>query len=77
MDQIQHEVSICVGLGAGSSVIRLVGLREEENHMMCLGKKCKDLWDEDNIVPPLTLCAKSKLKDVSFEGLSGVELGDG
>ena len=73
VDEIPHEVSVCVGLGAGSSVVRVVGLREEDNHLKSFGKNVKDLWDEDNVVAPLTLKAKSKLKPNFWGDLEGYE----
>jgi hypothetical protein len=73
VDGIPHEVSVCVGLGAGSSVVRVVGLREEDNHMKSFGKNVKDLWDEDNVVPPLTLKANLKLRSNLWGDTEGFE----
>mmetsp|Transcript_34205 Transcript_34205/g.59865 ORF Transcript_34205/g.59865 Transcript_34205/m.59865 type:complete len:92 (+) Transcript_34205:3-278(+) len=61
VDCIPHEVSVCVGIGAGHSVVRALGMWEEENRLKVLGKIHKDLWDEDNVIPPLPIGPKPRL----------------
>ena len=44
----------CVCLGPGGQNLRIAGCVRSKPEFKLLGKRVKDFWDEENIVPPLS-----------------------
>ena len=53
LEDIQAEVAACVCLGPGEQNLRIAGCVRSKPEFKLLGKRVKDFWDEENIVPPL------------------------
>ena len=54
----QAEVAVCVCLGPGDQNLRIAGCVRSKPEFKLLGKRVKDFWDEENIVPPLQVRAE-------------------
>ena len=48
----------CVCLGPGGQNLRIAGCVRSKPEFKLLGKRVKDFWDEENIVPPLQVRAQ-------------------
>ena len=48
----------CVCLGPGDQNLRIAGCVRSKPEFKLLGKRVKDFWDEENIVPPLQVRAQ-------------------
>mmetsp|Transcript_8578 Transcript_8578/g.17264 ORF Transcript_8578/g.17264 Transcript_8578/m.17264 type:complete len:248 (-) Transcript_8578:155-898(-) len=59
VEDIQAEVALAVCLGPGDQRLRLAGCVRSKPEMTLLGKRVKDFWDEENVVPPLALNVRS------------------
>ena len=62
VENIPSEITIAVGFAAGGATqrVRVVGCKSEKPDMVLTGKFRKDLWDDDNIIKPLTLNSSNK-----------------
>ncbi|KAL1496561.1 hypothetical protein AB1Y20_014167 [Prymnesium parvum] len=60
VEGIPGEVAPAVCFGPGSHSVRVLGFEVEKSSMKLLGKSKKDLWDDDNVIEPLTLNANNK-----------------
>ena len=50
----------CVCLGPGGQNLRIAGCVRSKPEFKLLGKRVKDFWDEENVVPPLGPNAQTK-----------------
>ena len=60
VEDIQAEVAVAVCLGPGDQSVRLAGCVRSKPEFLLLGKRVKDFWDEENVVPPLGPNAQTK-----------------
>ena len=51
-------MAACVCLGPGEQNLRIAGCVRSKPEFKLLGKRVKDFWDEENIVPPLQVRAE-------------------
>jgi len=59
LEDIQAEVAVAVCLGPGDQNMRIAGCVRSKPEFKLLGKRVKDFWDEENVVPPLALNVRS------------------
>jgi len=59
---IPHEVALFVGLGPGAHEVHAIGLTETAGVSLAPRKSVLDLWDDENVQTPLTLCSRQTVK---------------
>lgn len=59
VEGVPAELAVAVCLGPGEQRVRLAACEMQKPDKVLLGKSVKDLWDEENVVPPLAQNVRS------------------